>query len=250
MNHFLLACMPKSGSTYLAQILANMPGMRREHLVPGYERREQELCTVRLMEMRQLTGGLLRMWREAGGTAGVKPVGFVAQHHLRFSKPTKVLIDRFELMPIVLVRNIFDVVPSLYDHVRTHLTLPMAFMDHEFLELDEGKALDMISDLIIPWYFNFYVSWSKANIYCVRMSYEDVIADPEAAVANIYRCYEVPWTQEEIAIALEQASQTDTRKNKGVVGRGDALPGSVRDRIKRYATYYPGVDFSPIGLSG
>ncbi|MEM8662881.1 MAG: hypothetical protein AAGF49_02005, partial [Pseudomonadota bacterium] len=86
--HILLACMPKSGSTFLAQILINMPGMRRERLVPDFERREQELCPQRLREAQALTEGLHRVWRERGEPRALAPRGFAAQHHVRHSRPT------------------------------------------------------------------------------------------------------------------------------------------------------------------
>jgi hypothetical protein len=41
--HFLVACMPKSGSTFLTEALASLPGFKRAVLVPQHGRREQEL---------------------------------------------------------------------------------------------------------------------------------------------------------------------------------------------------------------
>ena len=46
--HVLIACMPKSGSTFLAIALAAYVGTRKR-LIPTYGHREQELCELRLI---------------------------------------------------------------------------------------------------------------------------------------------------------------------------------------------------------
>jgi hypothetical protein len=64
--------MPKSGSTYLAQIFAHLPGFVEATLVPGYGRREQELCHERLLAL------------------AAQPGSFVAQQHVRYSDITRI----------------------------------------------------------------------------------------------------------------------------------------------------------------
>lgn len=54
----LVACMPKSGSTYLSGAIEALPGFIRAHLVPGYGRREQELCIEKLNEYEKLIRGV------------------------------------------------------------------------------------------------------------------------------------------------------------------------------------------------
>ena len=59
-------------------------------------------------------------------------------------------------------------------------------------------------------------------------------------------------TDDEIAgaVGIEQGSETEkTRKNVGIKGRGElTLNEEQQARIRKYAEYYPDVDFSRMGL--
>ena len=104
----LIACMPRSGSTYLSNLLAAVTGYPRHPLVYTFYRNEQDLYLPALMKA--LT------------------IPTVTQQHLRATGPTLELIDIFNLRPIVLVRNLFDVVVSYFDHLHQEsLLVPAAY---------------------------------------------------------------------------------------------------------------------------
>ena len=96
--HVLVACMPKSASTFLTGVLAELPGMRRAPLTAAYGWREQTLDVVQL--------------------ARFDLEFYVCQQHLRYSADVGALIGEYRLTPVVLTRNIFDVVASVRDHFR------------------------------------------------------------------------------------------------------------------------------------
>jgi hypothetical protein len=73
--HFMVACMPKSGSTFFSTALAEYPGFRNISLVPDYGHREQELCQIQLSRYDR--------------------VSYVAQHHIRNSALTQLLIAEY-----------------------------------------------------------------------------------------------------------------------------------------------------------
>src|SRR5579871_4444622 len=92
-KHILIACMPKSASTYLCGAISNLPGMKEAVLTVGHHRREQELCPLEC--------------------ALVHNFNYVASHHVRYSDATREIMRRYSIFPVILVRNIYDCVVSL-----------------------------------------------------------------------------------------------------------------------------------------
>lgn len=247
----LLACMPKSGSTMLATILESMPGMDTAKLVPAYKRREQELCINAIERIQIRSAGRLRRWRNEladEGTHEQAPQGYVAQHHVRYSTPTEKILTNYNLKPVVLVRNIFDIVPSVRDHYRNASTdMSMAYVGEEMTNWSDDQLHNFIADMVVPWYFNFYRSWLDRSDKLL-VTYEALVRDTPEIVAEVLDYCGVSYREEDVDRAIAASAQKDTRKNKGVTGRGDQLSDKVRAKIAAYADYYPDVDFRPIGL--
>src|SRR5689334_12918426 len=109
----LVACMPKSGSTFLSAALANLPGFRREHVVPSYGRREQELSEAEIVRAFGATQTLRRAFDHGVMSSPHRPKAWVAQHHVKHNHETQTLLDRYGIVPVCLVRNIYDIVVSL-----------------------------------------------------------------------------------------------------------------------------------------
>jgi|GEM_PF-980032 hypothetical protein len=226
-HRILLACFPKSGSTWLRTILAGLPGMRAAWISEGAGRAEQELSAHRL--------------------AGAGFHDFVAQHHVRFHDGTRRQISRFGLKPVVLVRDIFDCLVSLADHLRSNWSeLPQALVTPEVLALDD-ELLDFVVDMVAPWYIDFYVSWLSCPD-AVLVRYEDLVRDPPAVVAGLVRRLGLEASATDIDRAIAAAATRPVLFNQGIVGRGAALTEAQRGRIHRQASYYPTVDFTAIGI--
>lgn len=223
--------MPKSGNTFLSEAIARLPGFKRVYLVPDHDRREQELS-------RSITA----WWAE-------QDTNWVAPQHTRMSLVTAKLLSEFNIRPIFLVRNLFDVVPSLLDHHRKEGTIyPMAYAPDEIVDWSFDRAAMFVAKMVMPWYFNFYVSWqSYSDKLMVR--YEDFIATPERTLSRIADFAGFEASEEEIGFALVSGAQASPRRNTVVGGRGGSLPPEVRQVIEDMATFYPEVDFSPVGLS-
>lgn len=223
--HVLLACMPKSGSTFLSGAIAALPGFRRVDLTPGYDRREQEL-----------SASLIR--RHARHA-------YVAQHHVRFSRPTQKLIARHRLTPVVLVRDLFDCVVSLRDHIRKEsVILPTAYFDAHHRKLPDRDLERAIARLAIPWYVNFYMGWRTCpDAHFVR--YEDMLAHPVDTLMGIARAAGRDIDQATAAAALAAAQGGRTRFNTGVAGRGIGLSADVRQSIIDLLAFYPAAAADP-----
>ena len=193
--HILLACMPRSGSTFLSTIISFLPDFVRADLVPSYERRKQELSQP---EIERYLGK-----------------NFVAQHHVRLSDQTHNFIIRYALFPIILVRDIFDIVVSLNDYFSLESTItPVAYFTEEILGWSEEKRLEAIVDLAVPWYFNFFASWFH---YGNRLfiTYEELIDNPLVCVKKVLEFAYVAekFSDNELSVVSEKAGiRTDQKK--------------------------------------
>jgi hypothetical protein len=225
-KHILIACMPKSASTYLCGIISALPEMNQMNLVAGHHRREQELCPLQC--------------------ALGHHMNYVAAHHVRYSRTTQDLLTSYKIFPVLLVRNIFDCVVSLRDHLlRESLDIPQAYVPRNFHDLGVPGQYDFIIEFILPWYASFFASWSEYDGPSVGLVYEQLIQDFPAAVARIVRAVSIEATRQDIGLAISKVSPRERRFNIGRVGRGkDELTFDQIDKIRRQFSYFadlPGI---------
>ena len=228
----LVACFPKSGSSYLSALISNLSGYSVASYVPYEGRREQELSEVHIEKVKELENQ-------------------VAQHHVRASEATLHLIRAYNLTPLVLVRNIFDCVVSLSDHMKNKSPVfPSGYFDERLAGLAIEDRINAVIDLAVPWYINFYVSWWHARPGAI-VTYEDLILGGPERQAEYLQALGVKTDYQAVLTACQLTRQQGTRFNVGKPGRGRMLVDECgRQRIERFASYYPDVDFSPIGISG
>jgi Sulfotransferase domain len=228
-HHFLLACMPKSGSTFLSEVIGNLPDFRKVSLVNDYDRREQELSLERLVFCNRYN--------------------YVSQLHVRNHTYTEYLANRFNLKQIVLIRDIFDIVVSIRDHLnREGPVFPMGYMDDTVKDRTDNEIHHLIADMLIPWYINFYATWYHSNNRLI-VNYQDLNSSPEKVLREILDYSHLSFTDDQISTALLNSGKKSTRKNKAIVGRGEVLSDEVKAKIVGLTRHYPEIDFSPIGLS-
>lgn len=226
----LLACMPKSGSTFLCNAIAALPKFTATTLVPEWGRREQEIDESSL-EKASFLGN------------------FVAQHHVRYSDSTRNLIVKHALSSIVLVRNIYDVIPSFIDHHRNESLLhPMAFVPEGIQSWSFDESALFVTNMIIPWYFNFYLSWDEVQDKLI-VKYEDWVSQPENELSRICRYLQLDVTSQDIQFAVSTTINASPRKNTVRPGRGALLPQECIDHVNTMARFYRDVDFSPLGIT-
>jgi hypothetical protein len=225
--------------------------MRRATLVPGHQRREQEICLRALSEATTETGILRRLFAQKRLLEIHPPVGFVSQMHVRYSDPTAKILATHGIRPVVLVRNIFDVIVSLRDHLSdTAPYMAMAYVSEEMRSWPAEKMYSFLADMAVPWYLNFFVCWSGCDDKLL-LTYEALTADPKKTLREVAAFAGIAATEADIESAISRATNSDTRKNVAVAGRGQAmLPSDIKERIAKLAAYYPDIDFSAIGLRG
>lgn len=237
-KHIWLVCAPKSGSTWLTRILQDTLNWKTIKMVPSFGNREQEIDLTCLL-------------RE--GASG-KIIG--AHQHCRYSAYTHEIIDALDTKVIFQVRDIFDTILSFYDHIEMEgPTFPSGFMNDTYWAfMDHETRFSYLVDLVIPWYFNFYCGWMSSDLYSQGrlklVTYNELRNDTVKTVSGVLNYCGEDGSISKIREVLEnqKKNKKNTRQNKGIVGRGDVLSESLKDRVRSFTKYYPNVDFGPIGL--
>lgn len=226
----LVACHPKSGSTFLSTAIAYALGTRTSGLVPGWGRREQELDAALVRyTLKQ------RIYKN----------GFVAHHHVRYSEATAKILADYDIKPVVMIRDLFDIVASIRDHARTEAhDGPCAYFTKRHLELPDEQFELVIATLMIPWYINFYMSWRDCP-NAVWLTYEELTIAPPIAVWQL--CEKLGWRidAEDAASATGRARADGSRFNVGKSGRGADINPEARAAILGMLDMYPEVHGEP-----
>ncbi len=225
----LIACMPKSASTFLKSLLTNLPGFEEGFFSDAsYDRKEQDLSpiAIRKFHRRFLPGRIC-----------------VAQHHVKYSRFTEKRMRKYDIFPVVLVRNIFDCMASLRDHIRNESPIsPMAYFTEYHAELPNDELDEAIARLVVPWYIHFYMSWRNADRDFLWVDYEDVRRNPiEVAGRILERAHVTHISDSDFEKALERVrgKKEKIRFNKGMPGRGHDLSPAVKGIVLDMLKFYP-----------
>ena len=233
-NCLFVTCFPKSGSTFLVSVLAESSGYIRQFL--GYDHlNEQDLYLPNLIDAYNMN--------------------IVCHQHTRATSPNLELIKEFGIRPVVLVRDVFDCLVSLRDHLdRESRRTPVFTATDDFFSKSQTEQFDELIDLALPWYVNFVVSWKSAQsegVETLWLSYEDMMADKAEAVRQVLRFYGLDQFGSRVDAAIANVDAGDgTRFNRGVRGRGRSLlSAEQQQRVMDRFGHFPDVDFSMIGIA-
>jgi hypothetical protein len=233
-RHLFIACVPKSASTFLKNLLMNLTGYRDLFTVYAAGQSEHEIYLPTLREFAH--------------------VDTVTQQHCRASDANVHLMQAFGIRPVVLVRNIFDSVMSLLDFYNKG-AFQTSYFRADWPLLDEDTKIDLLIENVIPWYFQFVASWDLAEkqqqLEVHWLSYEDLVADKPASVLKLLEFYGLGASRRGVEQRIREieSEEQKIRFNKGVMGRGrSGLNDRQKEQIRRLARYYPSTDFGRIGL--
>ena len=231
----VVAAAPRTGSTFLTTVLLKVTKLQRFRLCSGYSTNEHDLYLPALCI--------------------VNDSGCVSQMHMKGSFHNASLINSFKIRQIILVRNIYDIVASLFDDLRKKEEMPgyhtgesgysFLWLDSATKNMNDEDLIDMIIDLAIPWYVNFYVSWyrlAEQNIVNpIWVNYEDMMNDKNNTIISILNFIDFPFNGEINSTILNEKYST---YNKGGSGRGNILLSDERKRrIMEKFSYYEDVNF-------
>ncbi|MFN3491419.1 MAG: sulfotransferase domain-containing protein [Anaerolineales bacterium] len=212
-NVIFIAGLPKSGTTWLAQLLQEIP-----YYQPAYVHDPDE-CN-----------NLHKVCRD--NFAYLPPHGhYVMKLHTEYSKETMQVFDSFNINPIIMYRDLRDQCVSRYFHALnspTHRHYDL----YNTLSKEEGMTHNLETSL--EYYLSWIENWlnqikSQPNrFYEVR--YETLRSDPSGTLAGVLSFYGIQLSIEQVEqIVQKVASQTkfDIKENlnkksgtarKGIVG--------------------------------
>lgn len=230
----LIACMPKSGSSWLVSAVLKLSGFQQAFLSNAYIENDQDLYPPFVASL-----------------AGTDKV---VHQHCRATAPTLHLVQAYGMTPIVLVRNLADTLVSMCDFWG-HGAVRNSFYYGDWDSLDQETKHDTLIQHLGPWYLQFYVSWklaeSKGDAAPLWVRYEDMIPDKPGTLRKVAEFCNLAVSAEEIAAAIvaSDGDREKTRFNKGVAGRGaETFTPAQLDRLRELTRPFPSIDFSPIGL--
>lgn len=231
----VVAAAPRTGSTFLFNTLMEVTKLTQFRLSSGYSTNEHDLYLPALCMMNNC--------------------GCVSQMHMKGTFHNASLINRFKIRQIILVRNIYDIVVSLLEELRKKEEhtgyhngqdgFSFLWLDRATKNMDDESLIDMIIDLAIPWYVNFYVSWYRLTeqniVNPIWVNYEDMMNDKKNTIVSILNFFDFPFNGEINSTILNEKYST---YNKGNSGRGNILLSDERkSRIKEKFSYYKDVNF-------
>lgn len=237
---YAVVATPKSGSTFLSNVLSKSQNLPYIPLCYAYSSNEHDLYFPALVT--------------AAST------GAVSQLHMKATPHNVQLLNFFGIQPIVLTRNIFDSVESLARDLRKKCLSPMlgkgvdgysfTWLTQDTANLNDEQLIDFVIDFALPWYVNFYVSWhslaSEGLINPLFLRYEDLMKDKKKEVMRVIDEIGDDPIEVDPSILDENyiGDSVAISRGTGESGQGmERLTGSQIKAIKRLLSYYPTIDF-------
>ncbi|RNC83951.1 MAG: hypothetical protein ED557_09275 [Balneola sp.] len=237
----VLAAAPKTGSTFLLNTLSSLTGYICTRLSAAYATNEHDLYLPALCLHNK--------------------DGCVSQMHMKGTFHNAHYLNVFDITPIILVRDIFDIIISLKKDLRAKEKLPyfdLGLNGYSFLwqdkatkKLDSEQFIDLIIDLAIPWYINFYVSWyrlcEQKIINTKWVTYEELFSDKEKVLRDIMRFLgfgEIGTIDKNILSKKYSTYNSDKNRETS----RSLLTDLQIEKVYDYTSHYKDIDFSKFGL--
>lgn len=229
--NILLACAPKSASTFIQSTLCRVSGLPNVTLNANTER--PGTASVLGIDLREQELDELALIRH-----GLNGSGYVAQHHVRATPYLAAQVDRFRIRTIVSHRNVFDSLVSLDDMLmaarREAAGADLYFSDampSGYAEMVREERLMLLAGRMAAWYLQFYLSWRRVEraglVTPLWISYEaDFLEDKQGLAHRLSAFLGPQWFPVEALIEAlgDRERGRDFRLNKGVAGRGADMP--------------------------
>jgi hypothetical protein len=234
-RHIVIACMPKSGSTFLTEVIVAATGYGRYLLnTRGHDNeRTVDRAAVPMFTARDT----------------------VSQEHMRATERNVRWLRELGIRPIVLVRNIFDAIVSARDHAVAESTSgPSAHVPPDFGTWSVEAQHWFIVRMGVPWLLNLVTSWQDIGdeLHPMWLTYEAMIEDPVDATRRVLVHAGVEIAPDLSTRVAAVQRDTSVRYNRGVRGRGMTELSAAQIQAVREiaAPYVDEYDLSAIGLVG
>jgi hypothetical protein len=213
----LISAFPKSGSTYLwkaSQAITGLPTLFPTPDMPHANRTELDVRKLRLTKFES----------------------FVCRLHMQATPRNVELMRKYTLRPVVLVRDIADVIVSLDDHLHNEDTgTPSGPEPSWYKCMSEEARFAFLIGMHVPWYINFLLTWHEAEkiLPVFWLTYEDLFRDRIQILKDVLEFWGISENTTTIKEKTESIVNENTRLNVGVKGRGAALSIENQKALER-----------------
>lgn len=154
--------------------------------------------------------------------------GFAFHQHSRAFATNLMVLNAYQIRPIVLVRNLADSLLSVVEKIDTNVgtdgCIPGLYVPGGWASLGRDRKLAWAVNNVAPWQLSFFASWYEASVVrneieCLFVRYEEFYADQDAGFRRI--CAHVGVSVNEAL--LSQVVKDVYYRKIGVSGRGQGL---------------------------
>jgi hypothetical protein len=182
-------------------------------------------------------------------SGGITSRPMVTHVHMQALRANIHFIEAFGLRPIVMIRNIPDMLASYWDMLDAdpdamrqglNCRIPVAWHDY-----DEAQKADFLVDIMGPWYASFYATWfdyaGQPQSKVCLLRYADFLADPAHALETVLHHSGIEKTLSdcEDVIDLVTKDRERLRFNQGKEGRAATyFNADHQRRLGRILSHY------------
>lgn len=189
-KHIFIACLPKSGSTFLADVLVQISEYKFIQFQP-----------IRGTNDHNINYDLLLSYLNEDT---------VTQLHTKPNDHNKLLFENYNMKIVFLYRSILDSLKSFHSHlIKENDRWFMFSVAENFQQWSTEKQFDFIIDLVAPWYIDFIVSWKKEvkinEIDVLEIDFDDFKLDNKRVIGEILDFYCIEKTNDRINSGLKKS---------------------------------------------
>lgn len=197
-NILFVAGMPKSGTTWLENMLGCFPGYG-PLLIPESQFPER----IKGEEFDLPEDTFSRM----------KNMLVVSKMHLAWTPTNGRLLNEYKIPYVVQYRDFRDMYVSNYFYIRM---TPWHFRHGDVVRMDISEFLDMCIEGHLPDYVKVVDAWrdNRNPEHSMMLRYEDLIADTFGCMQQVRSLFDLPATDEELAKIVEDNSFASLSKGR------------------------------------
>ncbi len=205
-----VAGLPKSGTTWLAQLLKQIPGYKPAFVYdPDGCSYDHNVCNSIFAHLPH-------------------NVHYVMKLHTHYSPSNMEVLDRFKIRPVIMYRDLRDQCVSRYYHV---LNDPTHRHHAQYNSSPQDEAMmhniHLTIEYYLPWVENWRSVMAKQPERFLEVKYESLRQDTALTFSNVLGFFQINLSQDEIdGIVRKVASQTkfdikeNLKRHKGTARKG------------------------------
>ena len=170
--------------------------------------------------------------------------------HMQALAANRHFIEAFGLKPIIMIRNIADMLASFWDMLEFDPTARAEGLNcqipENFVDLSRAQKADFMIDIIAPWYMSYFATWKSfvddAPATTRVLHYRDFCSDPATSLHAALAHAGFFISRAKCSAALDRVwkERSDYRYNKGKQGRGKEYFSPFHlEKLRRLLSYYP-----------